>query len=82
MKNLGEHILVAHPVESQLSGIERHEAPVRDRRAFSVPSGRRTGSSRRLQLPYDSCMPTALRSPVTAGFSSRTPRACGSRTRR
>ncbi|MEV7975289.1 PA14 domain-containing protein [Streptomyces sp. NPDC086519] len=51
-KNLGERILVPYPVESQLSGLERHEDRMWYRRTFTVPSGWRIGSGRRLQLNF------------------------------
>ncbi|MFE9094271.1 PA14 domain-containing protein [Streptomyces sp. NPDC007264] len=51
-KNLGERILVPYPVESQLSGIERHEDRMWYRRTFTVPRGWHIGSGRRLQLNF------------------------------
>nr|WP_202425288.1 PA14 domain-containing protein [Streptomyces sp. HUCO-GS316] len=51
-KNLGERILVPYPVESQLSGIERHEDRMWYRRTFTVPADWRIGSGRRLQLNF------------------------------
>ncbi|NGO09397.1 glycoside hydrolase family 2 [Streptomyces sp. HC44] len=51
-KDLKERILVPYPVESQLSGIERHEDRMWYRRTFSVPSDWKIGSGKRLQLNF------------------------------
>ncbi|MFR0355620.1 PA14 domain-containing protein [Streptomyces sediminimaris] len=51
-RNLGERILVPYPVESQLSGIERHEDRMWYRRTFTVPRGWKVGSGKRLQLNF------------------------------
>ncbi|MFE7168628.1 PA14 domain-containing protein [Streptomyces sp. NPDC057616] len=51
-RNLGEKILVPYPVESQLSGIERHEDRMWYRRTFTVPPGWKVGSGKRLQLNF------------------------------
>ncbi|MFJ4892314.1 PA14 domain-containing protein [Streptomyces sp. NPDC088788] len=51
-KNLAEKILVPYPVESQLSGIERHEDRMWYRRTFTVPSDWRIGSGKHLQLNF------------------------------
>ncbi|WP_234538319.1 PA14 domain-containing protein [Streptomyces shenzhenensis] len=51
-RNLGERILVPYPVESQLSGLERHEDRMWYRRTFTVPSGWRIGSGKHLQLNF------------------------------
>ncbi|AZS83618.1 PA14 domain-containing protein [Streptomyces griseoviridis] len=51
-KNLREKILVPYPVESQLSGIERHEDRMWYRRTFTVPADWRIGSAKRLQLNF------------------------------
>ncbi|WP_428936003.1 PA14 domain-containing protein [Streptomyces sp. ACT015] len=51
-KNLRERILVPYPVESQLSGIERHEDRMWYRRTFTVPADWRIGSAQRLQLNF------------------------------
>ncbi|MGW3133111.1 PA14 domain-containing protein [Streptomyces sp. NPDC001076] len=51
-KKLGERILVPYPVESQLSGLERHEDRMWYRRTFTVPAGWKIGSGRRLQLNF------------------------------
>lgn len=51
-KQLGEKILVPYPVESQLSGIERHEDRMWYRRTFTVPKGWKVGNGKRLQLNF------------------------------
>ncbi|MEV8564519.1 PA14 domain-containing protein [Streptomyces sp. NPDC051322] len=57
-KQLGEKILVPYPVESQLSGIERHEDRMWYRRTFTVPKNWKVGtghgknSDQRLQLNF------------------------------
>ncbi|MCT9006766.1 PA14 domain-containing protein [Streptomyces rhizosphaerihabitans] len=51
-KKLAEKILVPYPVESQLSGIERHEDRMWYRRTFTVPSDWKVGSGKRLQLNF------------------------------
>ncbi|NUK10657.1 glycoside hydrolase family 2 [Streptomyces lunaelactis] len=51
-RTLGERILVPYPVESQLSGIERHEDRMWYRRTFTVPAGWKIGDGRRLQLNF------------------------------
>lgn len=51
-KKLAEKILVPYPVESQLSGIERHEDRMWYRRTFTVPKGWKVGSGKRLQLNF------------------------------
>jgi len=51
-KTLGERILVPYPVESQLSGIERHEERMWYRRTFTVPADWRIGSGKRLRLNF------------------------------
>ncbi|MEU8471202.1 PA14 domain-containing protein [Streptomyces sp. NPDC029006] len=51
-KQLRERILVPYPVESQLSGIERHEDRMWYRRTFTVPAGWRIGSGKHLQLNF------------------------------
>ncbi|MFC9615479.1 PA14 domain-containing protein [Streptomyces sp. NPDC056938] len=51
-KQLGEKILVPYPVESQLSGIERHEDRMWYRRTFKVPAGWKVGDGKRLQLNF------------------------------
>lgn len=51
-KDLPERILVPYPVESQLSGIERHEDRMWYRRTFTVPADWRIGSGKRLKLNF------------------------------
>lgn len=51
-KRLGEKILVPYPVESQLSGIERHEDRMWYRRTFTVPKGWHVGDGKRLRLNF------------------------------
>ncbi|MZD03592.1 glycoside hydrolase family 2, partial [Streptomyces sp. SID5785] len=51
-KKLGEKILVPYPVESQLSGIERHEDRMWYRRTFTVPKNWKVGHGERLQLNF------------------------------
>lgn len=51
-KTLGEHILVPYPVESQLSGVERHEDRMWYRRTFTVPADWHIGSGQRLLLNF------------------------------
>jgi hypothetical protein len=51
-KNLGERILVPYPVESQLSGIQRHEDRMWYRRTFTVPRDWNVGSGQRLKLNF------------------------------
>ncbi|MFC8668620.1 PA14 domain-containing protein [Streptomyces sp. NPDC057199] len=51
-RKFAEKILVPYPVESQLSGIERHEDRMWYRRTFTVPSDWKIGSAKRLQLNF------------------------------
>ncbi|WKX06980.1 PA14 domain-containing protein [Streptomyces sp. NL15-2K] len=51
-KTLAERVLVPYPVESQLSGIERHEDRMWYRRAFTVPADWGIGAGRRLRLNF------------------------------
>ncbi|WP_413755526.1 PA14 domain-containing protein [Streptomyces sp. MMBL 11-3] len=51
-KKLAEKILVPYPVESQLSGIERHEDRMWYRRTFTVPKDWKIGSKQRLRLNF------------------------------
>ncbi|MFB7497920.1 PA14 domain-containing protein [Streptomyces sp. NPDC056161] len=51
-RDLAERILVPYPVESQLSGLERHEDRMWYRRTFTVPAGWKIGSGKRLQLNF------------------------------
>ncbi|MFC7309691.1 PA14 domain-containing protein [Streptomyces monticola] len=52
-KRLKEKILVPYPVESQLSGVTRHEDRMWYRRTFTVPEGWKIGSGKRLKLNFD-----------------------------
>lgn len=52
-KNLSEKILVPYPVESELSGVERHEERMWYRRTFTVPEGWKVGDGKRLNLNFD-----------------------------
>ncbi|QOV33892.1 glycoside hydrolase family 2 [Streptomyces ferrugineus] len=51
-KDLAERILVPYPVESQLSGLQRHEDRMWYRRTFTVPADWRIGSGKRLKLNF------------------------------
>ncbi|MEV4903112.1 PA14 domain-containing protein [Streptomyces albidoflavus] len=51
-RKLGEEILVPYPVESQLSGIERHEDRMWYRRTFTVPADWKIGQRQRLRLNF------------------------------
>ncbi|MFD6323718.1 PA14 domain-containing protein [Streptomyces sp. NPDC058442] len=51
-KTLKERILVPYPVESRLSGIQRHEDRMWYRRTFTVPRDWRIGSGKRLRLNF------------------------------
>ncbi|GAA2488857.1 PA14 domain-containing protein [Streptomyces longisporus] len=51
-KTLAERILVPYPVESQLSGLERHEDRMWYRRTFTVPADWHIGSGKRLRLNF------------------------------
>lgn len=51
-KDLPERILVPYPVESQLSGLERHEDRMWYRRTFTVPADWHIGSGKRLRLNF------------------------------
>ncbi|MET7986841.1 PA14 domain-containing protein [Streptomyces sp. NPDC005281] len=51
-RKLGEKIRVPYPVESQLSGVERHEDRMWYRRTFTVPSDWKVGSRKRLRLNF------------------------------
>ena len=52
-QNLAESVLVPYPVESALSGIQRHEDRMWYRRTFTVPT---TWSGRRVQLNFGAVM--------------------------
>jgi hypothetical protein len=51
-QSLGERVLVPYPIESALSGIQRHEDRMWYRRTFTVPAGWKVGSGNRLQLHF------------------------------
>ena len=51
-RTLAERVLVPYPVESQLSGIERHEDRMWYRRTFTVPADWHIGSGKRLRLNF------------------------------
>ncbi|MFJ6386350.1 PA14 domain-containing protein [Streptomyces sp. NPDC091972] len=51
-RDLAERILVPYPVESQLSGLERHEDRMWYRRTFTVPADWHIGSGKRLRLNF------------------------------
>lgn len=51
-RTLAERILVPYPVESQLSGLERHEDRMWYRRTFTVPADWNIGSGKRLRLNF------------------------------
>ncbi|MFI6072441.1 LamG-like jellyroll fold domain-containing protein [Actinoplanes sp. NPDC051343] len=51
-QSLGERVLVPYPIESALSGIQRHEDRMWYRRTFTVPAGWKVGSGNRLELHF------------------------------
>lgn len=51
-QELGERVLVPYPIESALSGIQRHEDRMWYRRTFTVPSTWKVKSGNRLQLHF------------------------------
>jgi hypothetical protein len=51
-RTLPERILVPYPVESQLSGLERHEDRMWYRRTFTVPADWHIGHGQRLRLNF------------------------------
>ncbi len=51
-QTLGEQVLVPYPIESVLSGIERHEDYMWYRKNVSVPNGWRIGNGQRLMLNF------------------------------
>jgi hypothetical protein len=51
-QSLGERVLVPYPIESALSGIQRHEDRMWYRRTFSVPAGWKVGSGNRLEMHF------------------------------
>lgn len=52
-KDLDEKIIVPFPVESQLSGLERHEDHMFYRKLVTVPANWQVGSGKRLKLNFD-----------------------------
>ncbi|MBD3008796.1 glycoside hydrolase family 2 [Streptomyces sp. 5-10] len=52
-QKLKERILVPYPVESKLSGVERHEDRMWYRRTFTVPADWKVGDGKRLRLNFD-----------------------------
>ncbi|MFD0523071.1 glycoside hydrolase family 2 protein [Paractinoplanes durhamensis] len=51
-RGLAERVLVPYPIESALSGIQRHEDRMWYRRTFTVPAGWKVGAGNRLQLHF------------------------------
>ena len=51
-QSLGERVLVPYPIESALSGIQRHEDRMWYRRTFTVPAGWKVGQGNRLRLNF------------------------------
>jgi hypothetical protein len=51
-QSLGERVLVPYPIESALSGIQRHEDRMWYRRTFTVPAGWKVGSGNRLEMHF------------------------------
>ncbi|MDT5042315.1 MAG: hypothetical protein QOE51_3300 [Actinoplanes sp.] len=51
-QSLGERVLVPYPIESALSGIQRHEDRMWYRRTFTVPTTWKVGRGKRLQLHF------------------------------
>ncbi|MFI0817656.1 PA14 domain-containing protein [Streptomyces sp. NPDC021098] len=52
-QRLRENVLVPYPVESKLSGLERHEDRMWYRRTFTVPADWKVGGGQRLKLNFD-----------------------------
>lgn len=52
-KDLDEKIIVPFPVESQLSGLERHEDHMFYRKLVTVPKNWKVGDGKRLKLNFD-----------------------------
>lgn len=52
-KDLDEQIIVPFPVESQLSGLERHEDHMFYRKLVTVPQDWKVGGGKRLKLNFD-----------------------------
>ena len=51
-RELAGRVLVPYPIESALSGIQRHEDRMWYRRTFTVPAGWQVGNGQRLQLNF------------------------------
>ena len=51
-QELGERVLVPYPIESALSGIQRHEDRMWYRRTFTVPASWQVGQANRLRLNF------------------------------
>ena len=51
-RSLGERVLVPYPIESALSGIQRHEDRMWYRRTFTVPASWKVGQGQRLRLNF------------------------------
>src|ERR687886_1510749 len=51
-EDLAEEVLVPYPIESALSGIERHEDHMFYRRTFTVPESWQVGQGQRLRLNF------------------------------
>lgn len=51
-EELAERVLVPYPIESALSGIQRHEDHMWYRRTFTIPPGWRIGHDQRLRLNF------------------------------
>ncbi|XVU22332.1 LamG-like jellyroll fold domain-containing protein [Actinoplanes sp. CA-054009] len=51
-QSLGERVLVPYPIESALSGIQRHEDRMWYRRTFTVPANWKVGLGNRLRLNF------------------------------
>lgn len=51
-QDYSEEVVVPYPIESQLSGIERHEDDFAYRRTFEVPADWNVGDGNRLQLQF------------------------------
>jgi hypothetical protein len=51
-QSLAERVLVPYPIESALSGIQRHEDRMWYRRTFTVPAGWKVGSGNRLEMHF------------------------------
>ena len=58
-EDLAEEVLVPYPIESALSGIERHEDHMFYRRTFTVPESWQVGQGQRLRLNFGAVDHTA-----------------------